>query len=78
MTYSRSAQGQGLELSILVCCQVEDRKLRGPDSAGTSRRQRRRRERTQIQQSTFGSSAFGTVTSSGPARQIQLGAKFEF
>ncbi|MDQ1473701.1 MAG: hypothetical protein QOJ99_5181, partial [Bryobacterales bacterium] len=28
--------------------------------------------------STFGSSAFGTITSSGPARQIQLGAKFEF
>ncbi|HKD09410.1 MAG TPA: hypothetical protein VKB79_26130 [Bryobacteraceae bacterium] len=28
--------------------------------------------------STFGSSAFGTISSAGPARQIQLGAKFEF
>jgi hypothetical protein len=27
---------------------------------------------------TFGSSAFGTITGSGPARQIQLGAKFAF
>jgi hypothetical protein len=28
--------------------------------------------------STYGSSAFGTITSAGPARQIQLGARFEF
>jgi len=27
---------------------------------------------------TYGSSAFGTITSAGPARQIQLGAKFAF
>jgi hypothetical protein len=28
--------------------------------------------------STFGASGFGTITSSGPARQIQIGAKIEF
>ncbi len=27
---------------------------------------------------TFGSAAFGTITASGPARQIQLGAKLQF
>jgi hypothetical protein len=31
-----------------------------------------------IPNSTFGSSGSGTMTSSGPARQIQLGARFEF